>query len=617
MKFKVVKSFVSVLLVAALMVAPLSVSTMALENSASVLIDKQQDAAILNKNEVIYATLASDGTIDAVYAVNHFEVSQSGGIIDYGHYAAVENLTSTEPLIHDEDSVSFQTETGNFHYQGNMATTDLPWMFDIAYYLDGVKTPPQDIAGKSGNLEIRVATSQNDGIDPVFYDHYMLQVSITLDAAKCVNLEAPDATIAIAGKNKVIAHTIMPGSDGDIRVTATVEDFTMGGLEISAMPFSMNMKLPETDNMIDEIQKLSDAISDLHDGVGEFAGGVADLKAGAGELEKGSAGIRNGLTQLSGGSGQLSGASAQIKDLLSQIAASLNSDSSGVFDPNDLAQLSQGLSELAQGLNGISGGLIELETGFSTAYTALDSAIQDIPDTTITEEEIEALYAHTDPSQYDLLVRLVASYTAGQTVKGTYDRVKGAYDAVDSTIAALSGSIDTISGTLEDMSENIEEALSDMDMEQIGQLAFGLTELSTNYAGFHTGLITYLDGVNELATGYIAFHAGISTFDDGVGELHHGVVELRDGTNLLNNETADMPGTIQSEIDDLLGQYGELEFEPVSFISPKNESTGFVQFVITSEEIKKQEEAEDIPVEPEKDTFWDRLLALFRGKDEE
>ena len=270
MRGKVFKSTVAVILVAALMIAPLSVSTVALENSASVLAGSQQEAAILNKNEVIYATLAADGTVEAVYAVNHFEVSQAGGITDYGHYGAVVNLTSTAPLIHHEDSVSFQADRGNFYYQGNMTTTDLPWSFDISYYLDGVKTAPQDVAGKSGNLEIRVSTAQNESIDPVFYEHYLLQVSITLDADKCINIEAPDATMAIAGKNKVITHTIMPGSDGDIRVTAAVNNFTMGGLEISAGPFSMHLELPETDDLIGDFLKLSDAISDLNDGVGNW-----------------------------------------------------------------------------------------------------------------------------------------------------------------------------------------------------------------------------------------------------------------------------------------------------------------------------------------------------------
>jgi len=587
------------------------------ENTSSALGDSKQEAAILNKNEVIYATLAADGTVKAVYAVNHFEVSEPGGITDYGHYKAVVNLTDTAPLTHHEDAVSFQADRGNFYYQGNMAATDLPWRFDISYYLDGVKTAPQDLAGKSGNLEIRVATAPNKNIDPVFYDHYMLQVSITLDADKCTNIEAPDATVAIAGKNRVISHTIMPGKDGDIRVTATVKDFTMSGLEISAVPFALNMDLPETDELIDNLQKLSGAISDLNDGVGELAGGVAGLKKGAGQLKKGSAGIREGLAQLGGGAGEISGASEEIKEALSKIASYLDGGSAVVFDPGDLARLPQALSGLAQGLQEISGGLVKLKNNFSTAHMALDAAIQGIPGTAITEEEIAALYAHTDPGQHDLLDRLVASYAQGLTVKGTYGQVKEAFEAVGTAADTFAGSAAMISGTLEAMAGNIEEALSSLDLEKIEQIVSGLVELSANYAVFHTMLTAYLGGVEELAVNYAEFDAGFSTFNKGIAELHDGVAELYDGTSLLHRETADLPGTLQSEIDELLEQFGEGEFEPVSFTSPKNKHTGFMQFVITSEKIEKPEESKDIPAEPGKDTFWERFRALFKGKDED
>ncbi len=614
MRCKVFKPAISVFLAAALLMASLSLSTAALGNSDSALDDSQQEAAILNKNEVIYATLAADGTVKAVYAVNHFEVSQPGGITDYGHYESVVNLTNTTTLKHYEDAVSFQADRGNFYYQGNMTTTDLPWRFDISYYLDGVKTAPQEIAGKSGNLEIRVATAPNGNIDPVFYDHYMLQVSLTLDADKCTNIEAPDAVMAIAGKNKVITHTIMPGRDGDIRVAAAVKDFTMGGLEISAVPFALNMDLPEADELFDDFQKLSDAISELNDGVGELASGVAGLKKGAGQLKKGSAGIMEGLAQLDGGAREISGASEEIKEALSKIASYLDGGSAGIFDPGDLARLPQALSGLAQGLQEISGGLVKLKNNFSTAHMALEAAIEGIPGTIITEEEIAALYAHTDPGQHDILARLVAAYARGLTAKGTYDQVKEAFDAVGPAADTFAGSAAMISGTLEAMAGNIEEALSSLDLEQIEQLVSGLVELSANYAVFHAALTAYLGGVEELAASYAGFDAGFSTFNKGIAELHDGVAELHDGTSLLHRETADLPGTIQSEIDELLEQFGEGEFEPVSFTSPKNKHTGFVQFVITSEKIEKEEETKELPGEPEKDTFWDRLRALFGGK---
>ena len=65
------------------------------------------------------------------------------------NYSSVINLTSTDPLTNNGDAVSFHAEEGNFYYQGNMVSTDLPWRFELSYYLDGVKTAP---AGPCGQI---------------------------------------------------------------------------------------------------------------------------------------------------------------------------------------------------------------------------------------------------------------------------------------------------------------------------------------------------------------------------------------------------------------------------------------------------------------------------------
>lgn len=607
MKSKRFKTILSIGLAAVLSFAPVSPSHVgALGN-----------AEIKNKDEVIYATLASDGSVRAIYAVNHFTIIKAGSITDYGDYTLVKNLTDTTQLTQNGDAVTVQTNAENFFYQGNMATKELPWIFDILHSLDGVRTAPQELAGKSGKIEIHITTKQNAAVNPAFYENYILQISITLDTEKCSDIKAPGATVASAGKNKIIAYTVMPGKDADISLSAVVRDFAMTGIDISAMPFSMNMELPDTDSMINDFTELSDAISDLNDGVGELTDGIAELKTGADKLRNGSSDIKTGFFELSENSRQLIQASSQISVALSQIVSALNG-SSGEMDLGDLTKLPQGLSQLADGLDDISDGLIDLKNGFTSAYAALDGAIQEIPDVTVSQEQIAVLYTQTDLSQHGLLDQLIASYAAGQTVKGTYNHVKSAFDAVDPTIDMLSASIDTILATLDDMSEKISDTLSGMDiMQQHAQLSVGLSELDRNYTEFHSGLRDYMNGVGELSSGYTDFHNGLSSFRKGIGELYDGVVELHNGTTKLSDETAKMPNTLQAKIDDMLDQYAGSDFEPISFISSKNEHTDLVQFVLKCDGIEKPEETKGVEVEASNETFWDRLIALFTGKKKE
>lgn len=610
MNLKLFKS-ISAVVLAAVLIMPSAGASLAASNNPD-----SSAAEIENKDEVIYANLASDGSVSAVHVVNHFEVTKAGIITEYGDYSSVVNLTDTGLLSQQDDSVTFDTQEGNFYYQGNMEATNLPWIFDISYYMNSVKTPPQELAGKSGKLEILIATTKNATVNPVFYDNYILQISMTLDSDKCSDVESSGATIARAGENMVIAHTVMPGKDADITLTATVNDFTMNGIDISAMPFSMDIDLPDTDDMVSDLEKLTDAISDLNDGVGDLLDGVADLKTGANGLKNGSSDIQQGLSQLSGNSGQLIEASTQIKDALSQIASSLSGGLSGDFDLNDLTRLPEGLTQLAQGLKDISDGLSGLKNAFLPAYQALDAAMQDIPDTSITPEQLPDLYEQTDPSQHALLDELVDSYKAGQTAKGTYNNVKGAFDAVGSTIDTLSGGIDTIAGTLDEMSESIGTALSGLDgLNQFGELASGLTALSQSYGDFHSGLTDYMGGFDDLAGGYADFHSGLTAFSRGVSELYNGVEDLHDGTGQLRDKTADMPDTMQTKIDDMLDEYTGSDFNPVSFTSPLNDKVDLVQFVFKCDGIKKQDEANEPVTEPEQETIWDRFVALFGGKE--
>jgi putative membrane protein len=572
-------------------------------------------ASLKGKDEVIYARLTAGGAVDSMYAVNHFDALEGGAVVDYGDYESVNNLTDTAGMTQNGDSVSFVMNNENFYYQGNMTSTDLPWIFELSYYLNGAQTEPRDMAGKSGKMEMRIAIRQNTGIDPVFYDHYMLQITVTLDAEKCTNIDAPDGTTASAGKNKVITYTVMPETDADFSLKADVSDFTMTGVQIAGVPYSMNVDMPDMDDKLEDLDKLPDAISDLNDGVGELASGANEMKSGADELVDGSAGIKAGLDQLSGNAGQLISGSVQIKDALSNIAAAFNSGSMNNIDLSQMSQLPDGLAQLAQGLDGMSAGLTQLKDGFAPAYAALDSAIQGIPAGTVTQDDINALYAVvTDPAQQAVLNQLAANYAAAQTVKGTYAGVKAAFDGVGTTIDSIVPSIDQMAATLEDMSAQIGGSLESLNgLEQLGQLTSGLSKLSANYSSFHSGLVDYLNGVNTLASNYGAFHSGLASFGDGVGELDNGIGELHDGTDTLSGEVADLPDMMQEEIDKMKEKYLPVDFDPVSFTSSKNTDTKFVQFVLQCDGIEKPEAAEPAPAQEKTETFWDRLAALFTG----
>ncbi|MDR2197648.1 MAG: hypothetical protein LBO07_06780 [Coriobacteriales bacterium] len=582
-----------------------------------------EEARIAGKDEVIYATLGADGTLESTYVVNHFEVLSAGSLRDEGSYTEVLNLSTTETLSHSGEEVRAQVDVGDFYYQGAIADAALPWLVSISYTLDGAVIDAEALAGASGNLEIRIDIRKNPSVDPLFFDNYALQIQLALDTGKARELKAPDATIAQAGAMRQVAFTVLPGKEADLNLSAQVTDFEMDAIQISALPFSMAFDLPDTSEMTDELTTLSDALAQLDEGVAELQSGVFDMKDGASGLASGSADLNEGLKLLSGNSAGLTGASAQIEGALAAITAQLEA---GMIDPAQLTQLIGGLRQLAAGLAsgdlsqpGLAEGLAQVQGGLSSATAAMDGQIAAlVPVTDGAAIETlwgEALVALSQDSQYTvgqlLIVNERAAYVYG-TWYGPGTGEPGVKAGLESLAAGLGDSVascELMAGTLSEIATGLEQGLG--ELAGLQTLATYLGQLSDNYAAFHRGLATYAGGVDAIAGNYQTFNDGLAQFSGGVGELYGGISDLRDGTNELRINTADLPEQVREQIDEFMEDYSFGDFAPRSFVSSENAEVDLVQFVLRTEPIKAPEVEKEAEAIEEPGGFWDRILSLF------
>ncbi|MDR1689713.1 MAG: hypothetical protein LBS21_14060 [Clostridiales bacterium] len=320
------------------------------------------NAEIAEKDEVVYARLSGNGSAQNVYVVNHFTLSQTGKFTDYGDYSKAVNLTDLQSVGLSGGEVSVQTASDNFYYQGYLNNTNLPWIYNISYKIDGAEYSAEDVAGKTGKLEINLTSEKNAGIaGDVFYNNYMQQISVTLNTEKCKNITADGATLAGAGKNRMLAFTVLPKTNAAITVTADVTDFEMAGIDITVMPFSMTIEMPDTGEMLGEFDKLTDGIDELNSGVIELQNGANEIANGAEQLKTGSGEFNDGLNRLNANSTQLTASSAQIRDALTQI-----SQASAM-----LAPLAQADPQMGAVITGITEGLAELSGNYSAFHSGL------------------------------------------------------------------------------------------------------------------------------------------------------------------------------------------------------------------------------------------------------
>jgi len=296
-------------------------------------------AAGTQKEEVIYVNLNGDGSVSHVYAVNIFDMQTGGRITDYGSYYSVRNMVTTDQINVNGDEITIDTTPGKLYYEGDLGAAPIPWDVRITYYMDGVPYSAEDIAGKSGNLEMHIVITKDPSDTEDFYEKYALMMTVTMDANKCRNISASGATMANVGSDKQLSYTILPDKGADVVITSSVVDFEMDSISLNGIRLSLNVDV-DTTEMEDDLTELSDGIVKLDDGAWELRDGVNNLSRGVGNasvggyrIQSGAATLASGTNALSSGLASLAGQNAALTggadQIFSGLLASANAQLSG------------------------------------------------------------------------------------------------------------------------------------------------------------------------------------------------------------------------------------------------------------------------------------------------
>ena len=561
------------------------------------------------KEEVIYAMADASGKVTDAEAVNIFA---GGDIVDYGDYSAVKPLNTNDTITQNGDQIAFSSTADKVYYQGTMKNAALPWNISIRYYLDGKEYAPQDVAGKSGALEIRFSVTKNESCGGSFYDDYALQASFTLDTERCQNIVSNGATVANVGSDKQLTYTILPGKGIDTVITADVTDFEMDAAAINGVRLNLDVDVDDTD-LMDKVDELVSAIGDLDDGAWELHDGteelydatktlnskVGDLHSGVGDLTAGAGDLYTGLPDIT----------AQNQQADQLYLGYVKSQADSIYLAYVTTQADALYAQVAA--QAVREQLIQ--SGYSEAQA--DAYLQTADGQTLvaqtvsnmTEEQkaqiLNAAVAKlTDEQKEQILQGAVASLTEEQKaeIREAYIQQMMASDDVTSQINAA---VATVSAA-----------------KQVSELKGQLD----SYGVFYQGLVAYTDAVSSAAAGAKSLKLNMDTLysntgklklsvgelSDVVGELYDGTGELTDGTTEFVDKTSDMDTQISDEIDSMTASLSGGDGDAESFVSEKNTNVNTVQFVIKTAAIEKAETTTDNTVESAPLTFWQKLLRL-------
>ncbi len=597
-----------------------------------------------SKEEVVYGILGADGGVGSVYVVN---ILDGGSAEDFGSYTEVLNMTTSDSISVDGDHITVKTDAKKLYYQGRLKNSELPWIIDIRYTIDGKEVSGGELGGMSGRLRIDISITKNPRVNEHFYSSYALQTTLTLDTEICRDIKTGGGTEALVGKNKNITFTKLPGRDAKYVIEADVTGFTMPAITINGILLDLNLDF-DTDELVERFSELKDGAlslgdgalelkdgafnlkngaSKLNSGVKELQGTADKLKNGTNELMSGTEELRNGILRLSSGAGALQGGAAQLSGGLAELSSKTGELTGGS------AAILAAIAKIEAGVNGISPASVDELVGASVSFQSSIAYLSGLASgvsggLTAMMGELSAL---SDASVNAVLTRYSTLPTQMGTLNGGLQTLNSNFTVFNTKVAGLKAAISGLSG-----------------------LSAGVAELSASYARFHGSLGEYAGAVYKISAGYADVYAGITELQGGIrsvqsgadalyagagglksgtvslsegvreltggsaellsgsGRLYNGTLALADGTDTLTGKTGNIDSDIKAELEGRLGELSPGEdFVVRSFVSEKNKNVERVQFVLKTEVVTLPEEAVPVTVEPEKLTVWQKFLHLF------
>ena len=310
------------------------------------------------KEEVIYANLDASGDVEGVYALNIFDVPEKTVIVEHGAYTDVKNLVSREEIVKTgDDSYTVEFGPGKLYLQGNLADTDLPWIFEITYALDGKQMSPEEIAGRAGHVTMHIRIFGNPDGDAFFYKNYALNATVLFDTNTCSNIAADGATIANNGAKKQLTYTILPNKVTDLCIELDTVLFSMEEISINGVRLSMDIDTDSVD--MSQIDDLKDALRDLTKAADTLSVGTAQLYSGVQQSVLGVSGVKS-LIDLAlplipegtPGKAQVSQAAVILANLQSSAPALVSGARS----------LMSGATEISNGINKLRTETLDIDT---------------------------------------------------------------------------------------------------------------------------------------------------------------------------------------------------------------------------------------------------------------
>lgn len=188
----------------------------------------------VDKSETVYAKANADGTVTETTVEAMLKARDGATIPDVAALRDIINKEGDEEYTTGADNaLTWQNSGSAITYEGK-SDAALPVTTRVTYYLNGVETAPDDLAGQSGRVRIRFdytnhtrETVSVDGQEYTVSVPFTAITAVILDGDKFSNIEADNGKVMELDGQTAVLGTAMPGlADGAQELHDGVQEFS-------------------------------------------------------------------------------------------------------------------------------------------------------------------------------------------------------------------------------------------------------------------------------------------------------------------------------------------------------------------------------------------------------
>ena len=599
-------------------------------------------------DETAYITMDYYGIRTDLSIVKSVRLNGCTEFTDYGRYDVASNLSTTDrPSVSDEGVTWSLSDPGKDRFYFEVQPRDqflgLPWSIDVSYMLDGVPYKAEDLAGKSGLVEIDVTVTPDPLADEYYKNNFILVCGTGVDLGETKSFRAEGAQLQTLGSYQLAAFMAFPGQEEHFHFEIGSDDFTFPGLIFASVPVTLSQvdDLSEMGKDKDDIKAAGDAIDgllrDTLDIMTSMTAGTAQAAEGLRDLEKAWDEVDQQHDSIQDSVDSTRYAMKNLKNHLYDLAEVM--DDSSILD---------GVGELEDAIDGMLGSLEQVGQmleQFRRITSEIKDCIKIINDPSSSPEQklkaqmkmaellkeleellgklqgidLDGLSVQTD-DLHSLLKELDQGVTAGSVETESIDALMGALadleDQIKEELEASQEELEDIT-TFTEPSER--SSLEDIDFSgDVSLIQNELVMVIDNTARTVSKLEVAMGKIDQvLNDSYDNLNSGIRSTLSGTAQLMESLTaSLQKTRNIKANEQiiSDLLDKNWQKLDDELGI---LNMDPSarkpSFTSARNPEPDSVQVILRTESITKPEEdVEDVNEDGDNRTFLQRLGDVFQ-----